>query len=404
MLTRDVTRLCDVTARLEGWIRANGHAGYDPYDLQGLPFVVQMRSWRSMPLRLVRRASRGLIHALPGVSRRLFGCRRINAKAMGLLTAAYVNLSRAGESAENLQEARRCADWLLENPSPGYAGLCWGYPFHWQTVTFIPKGTPSSVVSATAADGLWRLAEITGEQRLRDACISVCEFFLHDLNRDEIDEETVCFSYTPLDDFHVHNANLFVAEFLARIGTRAGRRDYLDLAVRAGNYALGEQQKDGSLFYWGAVQDHYSPGSRDCYHSGFETRCLWGLWNATGDRRFRESALRYLDFFYEHYLREGGALWLKPEEQYPVDIHGCAEALLCPAAMRDADPERFRATWANVLGWVVRRMQNRDGSFAYRAYESGRVDRTAYMRWGQAWMLRALSEILVAAGKEDRDE
>lgn len=387
----------DVFSSLDSWIERQEWMGYDPYDLKGHPFFLRLLRARSSLAQKITRRLFSTIERVPLFTRKAFRIgKAINAKAMGLLLAAYVNHALATQTEKSLEKAKQCAEWLLKNPSPGYSGFCWGYPFDWQSTVFLPKGTPSSVVSATVGDGLWRLADVTDDPRLWDACDSVCTFFLEDLNIDLMDDQTACFSYTPLDHGHVHNANLFVAEFLARVGGRMKNGKYVDMAVRAGNYALREQRPDGSLNYLGTVDDRYNPGHRDCYHSGFETRALWGLWRATCDERFQQAATQYLDFFYRTYIRDDGAVWSLPHSQYPVDIHGCAEALLCPAVLREADPARFDRTWPKVLHWVVENMQNPDGSFAYRKYHDGRVSRIAYLRWGQAWMFRALSEITLA--------
>lgn len=381
--------------RLRRWVEGNGWAGHDPYDLAGHPLVARLERSRQWPLRAARRLVRKAARACPRGTRRALGVRKaINPKAMGLFAAAYTTLGQATGDRTSLATARECADWLLGHANTEHRGLCWGYPFDWQSIVFIPRGTPSSVVSATVGDGLWRLAEATGDPELWGACASICEFFVHGLNRDEIDTATVCFSYTPADGFHVHNANLLAAEFLARVGSRMGLPHYVDLAVRAGNYALREQRRDGSLNYWGGSQDSHAPGHRDCYHSGFEARALWGLWHATGDVRFRDAAEGLLGFFHRAYIRDDGSVWTRLDRQFPVDIHACAEALLCPAALREAANARFEHTWPDVLHWVVGHMQNRDGSFAYRRYADGSIDRTPYLRWGQAWMFRALTELL----------
>jgi rhamnogalacturonyl hydrolase YesR len=394
-----------LSRRLDEWVDQQQWVGYDPYDLRGHPLFVRLLRLKSRLSRKVTNRILAATERAPLLTRRVFGIKKtVNAKAMGLLVAAYANLARAKGDLKSLDKAKQCADWLLRNPSSGYHGLCWGYPFDWQSIGFLPRGTPSSVVSATVGDGLWRLYEATNEQRFWDACVSICEFFLKDLNRDETDEQTLCFSYTPKDRGHVHNANLFVAEFLARVGARMQIEEYVNMAVRAGNYALNEQRPDGSLNYFGTVDDKHNAGHRDCYHSGFETRALWGLWKATGDDRFRQAALRYLDFFYRTYLRDDGAVWLRPHSQYPIDIHGCAEALLCPAALREAAPSRFDGAWPKVLNWIVANMQNPDGSFAYRKCANGRICRIAYFRWGQAWMLRSLSEVMLATTRAESTE
>jgi len=36
-------------------------------------------------------------------------------------------------------------------------------------------------------------------------------------------------------------------------------------------------------------------------------------------------------------------------------------------------------------------MQDKEGYFYYRIYKNNYVNKMPYIRWGQAWMLRALS-------------
>ena len=316
----DIERICK---ELLEWIERNGWYCYDPYDLRGTKIVLYLLRRKSASAQKIARRVIAALERTPLAARKLLGVKRsINPKALGLLAAAYANLAEAKEEGVLVERAKRCADWLLDNPSPGYSGLCWGYPFDWQSRVFIPNGTPSAVVSAVVGDGLWRLAVLTDENRYWDACGSVCEFMVNDLNIDRPEPGKLCFSYTPIDRFHVHNANLFVAEFLARVGRKTGRGEYVDLAIQAGDYALSEQRADGSLSYWGEAEGLPGRVQRDCYHSGFEIRALWGLWKATGEARFCEAALRYLDFFRRAYLREDGSVWLRPHHQYPVDIHG----------------------------------------------------------------------------------
>ena len=385
--------VAQASARLEAWVARNGWPGYDPYDIRGMGWYMALAQARSLPLRALRKVPFGLVNRYPLATRKLARVKAINPKGMGLFTAAFCRLFEATRDEAYLERARECANWLLAHPNRKYPGMSWGYPFDWQSVVFIPQGTPSSVVSATVGDGLWHLARLTGDARYWDACAELCHFLHEGLNRTVFDERTICFSYTPVDEFLVHNANLFTAEFLARVGQRLGRAEWLEAATHAGNYALREQNEDGSIFYWGKLQNENAPNHLDCYHSGFEIRCLWGLWKATGDSGFRDAALRYFRFFQSAYIADDGAVMNLPGRVFPVDIHACAEALLCPAVMSEAVSEESRSIISRVVPWTLNLMQNRDGSFAYMAFENGQVDRTPYIRWGQAWMLRALAEV-----------
>jgi hypothetical protein len=390
--------------QLERWVESNGWAGYDPFDIIGMRWYRALQRAQSLPARVLRRVPFGLIRRYPLAARRLAPVKAINAKGMGLFVAAYCRLFEVTGENIYLERARECADWLLAHPSQGYPGLSWGYPFDWQSKVFIPRGTPSVIVSTAVGDGMWHLARLTREAVYKDACVEICRFILEGLNRTVIEDETLCFSYTPVDNFLVHNANLFGAEYVARIGLETGRSQWSEIAVRAGNYALSEQNDDGSIFYWGREQNHHVPNHLDCFHSGFEIRGLWGLWKATNDERFRRAALKYFDFFHKSYVADDGAVMTLPGKVYPLDIHSCAEVLICPAVLNEVAPEQASQIISRSLPWMLKLMQNEDGSFAYMALSETQVDRTPYMRWGQAWMLRALSEVEFVFGSRGQQD
>jgi hypothetical protein len=75
-----------------------------------------------------------------------------------------------------------------------------------------------------------------------------------------------------------------------------------------------------------------------------------------------------------------------------VDIHSCAEAILCLAQLSRRYSEAARRL-PDTMGWTLREMQAPDGHFCYRKYPKHTV-RVAYMRWGQAWMFWALAVCL----------
>ena len=218
------------TSSLYQWVERNGWSGYDPYDVLGDPRVSKIifsshKLMQFLPARICNR----VIRYFPRTARTVYGIQpQVNAKALGLLANAYLNLFLATKEEKFRNRALEALGWLMENPSRGYHGFCWGYPFDWQSRIFIPKGTPSSVASYTIGEGFWTAYRVLGEQRYLDVCVGICEFFLKDLNRTTQDDQAICFSYTPLDNFQVHNANLFVAEFLIRVGKETGNLDYVD--------------------------------------------------------------------------------------------------------------------------------------------------------------------------------
>jgi hypothetical protein len=390
----------DAIHKLDLWIEDNGWAGFDPYDILGTSlFLYMQRAKANSPVRIFRRILFSMEYRYPLLTRNLFAVLpQVNSKAMALFARGYLALFETTGEDIFREKSITCLEWLLENSSSYYSGFSWGYPFDWQSVIFIPKNTPSVVVSSIAGDAFWNAYRLLGERKYLDVCMGVCEFITKDLNVDEIDSDTLCFSYTPLDDFHVHNSNLFAAEFLTRIGKEQNVAEWFRLGIKAANYALSEQNEDGSIFYWGNIQSRNSPNHIDHYHSGFEIRALLGIWNNTDDLRYCLAADRYYRFYRNHLLQpttDGLQMpKMNPEEIYPINIHSCAESILCNLTAAQIHNKAYDMA-VELTIWTIRNMQNKDGSFAYKIDKNRKFHRIdiPYLRWGQAWMINALGQL-----------
>ena len=390
-----LNRIVESIEKLSDWLKHNGWAGYDPYDI--LEYLHKRYPNRINFCKKIQRWAIIELESFFPLKTRIFLNikKEINAKAMGLFTSSYVRLYMATKKKEYLDKAKDCLKWLDSNYSKGYSGKCWGYPFDWQSMIFIPKGTPSSVVSSIVGDGYWKFYQLTKDKKHLSDCESICEFFINNLNIDKIDNNRVCFSYTPIDDFHVHNANLFVAEFLLKVGTELSNNNYIELGLNALNYTLSEQNDDGSLFYWGRIQDHYNPKSLDHYHCGFEIRSLYSICNITGEDKFYQAAKKYYLFYLANFFEDKTIPKLTPKKKYPINIHSCAEAILCNSILSNdfLEGEKYLKS---TLTWTLDNMQDKEGWFYYMIRKRKGIEmkvKIPYIRWGQAWMLRGLSEV-----------
>jgi hypothetical protein len=391
--------------KLHAWVQRNGWAGYDPYDVEHwylqLPGRIRdtgfLRGLARLPVRVAARH--------PCLTRRLLGIeKRVYPKAMGLFMNAYVGMYDYFGRTEYLDLAQQCAQWLVDNVPTGYHGYGWGLPIDWQSRIFIPRGTPCGIVSVICAEGFWRLYLRTGKQQYMDYCRNVCTGFLEDLHLDSVGNGALCFSFTPLDHFHVHNPNLWIASFLMKVGQAVGEPAYLDKAEQAATYALQEQRQDGSLSYWGSDQDRAFHS--DHYHSGFEIRALHTLWTLTARERYRSAWERYYHYYQRNFFSEEGVPFRNPNDPRLVDIHGCAEALLCHSRILEEFPPA-RLLLERSLQWTIANMQSSRGYFIHRlTLHHGKQHRTdiPYIRWGQAWMLHGLTAALLALAKPQGDE
>ena len=381
---------------LENWITENGHRGYDPFDL--MDWIINHLG--NSPDKFLDKIRNKILSKLekiaPILIRKILNIKpKENAKAIGLLFASYVNLFYVTRNKIYLGKANQCKKWLLENYSEKYKGMSWGYPFDWQSKKLIPKHTPSGVVTAIVGDGFWRDYKLLKDKDSLDVCRQICDFFLNELNIQKIDQGKICFSYTPIDDFQVHNANLFVAEFLIRIGEEVGNKNYISYGKMATNFSISQQNENGSIFYWGKDQNHYNPAHLDHYHTGFELRMLYSIAKLTKGKKYQKAFEEYYSFYERNFFAQDGFPKFSPDSLYPIDIHTCAESILCNCVFKDKFEKK---NVENLIASINHKMLTEQGWYVYRIEKICGLKiktRIPYLRWGQSWMLRALTEYLL---------
>lgn len=377
---------------LNNWVRENGWLGYDPYDIKGIPELIWIQKHG-----LLRKGFNVVAEIFPYTLRRIFRVKPvINAKAMVLFSRAYLNMYRHGAEEQSLKAAKECLTWLMENSRPGYSGPCWGYPFDWQTKTFIPKETPSGIVTSMAAGAFLEAYEILQNESYLDFAKGCCEFLIKDLNWDQITPESGCFSYTPIDSLHIHNANLWVAATTYRVGALISNSVYSGRALQALRYTLEAQHPNGSWTYRG--HPDCIQGVIDNYHTGFVLRALFDIYSVDPKPEILFAIRKGVHFYCKKLLVGDRIPRRTARRLYPIDIHSCSEAILCCSALSAIFPKLLDVA-REVIGWTLAQMQDPRGFFYYRNYRIY-ISKVGFIRWGQAWMMLALSEYLLRASGE----
>src|SRR5207245_10170973 len=127
-------------------------------------------------------------------------------------------------------------------------------------------------------------------------------------------------------------------------------------------------------------------------HAGYSLCALQSIGRCAETTEFESRLRRGLEFYRRHFFRADGAPRYFHNRTYPVDIHCVAQSIITLLALRDVDPDNARLAHS-VFRWAVTHMWDDRGYFYYRVLRSCTI-RTSYMRWSQAWMLLAISEIL----------
>ena len=391
--------------KLDVWIERERFQGWDPHDALNSPLLKRLtfgNRWLGIAwVQLVRRSPINL--------RRLLGVPKLyNPKGLGLCLATYLQKYRMTGDPAYLDRAGFFAGWLQEHISPGYRGACWGYGFDWPNRGFFaPAGTPTIVNTAfiglaflavqRTVDERWPAATEPAAGGLNfqsplQVARSACEFVLHDLNTiASAEKDEICFSYTPLDRRCVHNANVMGAWLLAEVSGWTGEAYLAETALAAARYTVRRQRPDGAWPYG----DRFNDAWVDNFHTGFVLVALKSLARCLETSEFDAAIDAGYAFWKENFFLPDGAPKYYPDKVFPIDAHCVAQAILTFLEFADRDSQARQ--WAErVASWGISEMQDEEGYFHYQIHRRYRI-RIPFLRWSQAWMQRALTELVFQA-------
>ena len=396
---------------LDSWIEDRGFRGWDPHDALSSPLLRQLTFQnhyaRIFWVQLLRRSPLNL--------RRLLAIRQgYNPKGMGLFLASYARKYAVTHNPQQREYVIFLARWLLENACPGYSGMGWGYNFDWPNRAFFaPAGTPTIVNTAFIAlafldmhlllqnDLEWSkvvsdlvLPSETGTERqskistFLDVARSACDFILRDLNAIFQTESELCFSYTPLDQRAVHNANMLGAWLLASVFAQTDEHILRTSALAAARFTARRQRSDGSWPYGVVSHEHWV----DNFHTAFVLVALKRVGDCARTDEFRECVLRGYEFWKNRMFLADGCPKYYSDRTFPIDVHSVASAILTFLEFRHEDSEAMDRA-IQVAKWGVANLRDSEGYFYYKIHRAYSI-RIPYMRWAQAWMQRALTELV----------
>jgi hypothetical protein len=255
----------------------------------------------------IQAVTRAPINLRPG----LVVPRTPNPNGVGVLARSRVHHLPAERREEDLAEARDLLAWLLENPSAGFPGLGWGYPYPWQDVGFFaPRDFPNRVVTCWIGFAFLKAAQLTGEPLHYEALSDIARFLTGTPNVLCDEPEMKCYSYVPDRSvtWAVMDVPALVGAFLAEAGGLLGRREYVDEARRLINWVADKQTDYGAWYY--AHPEATSHITHDNYHTAIILDCLDRYRSSTGDAAFDPAYWKGLRFYRERLFDRWAPKWM----------------------------------------------------------------------------------------------
>jgi hypothetical protein len=379
----------DVLNKLKNYVEKEEFKGYDPYDTTNSPLGLQ-RLGKWIPAIAVQIQKRNPLNIRP-----LLGIRKErNPKGIGLMLKAYSLLYQMEPKPHYREVANLLYQWLIDHHSPGYSGYAWGYNFGWVNPQGCLKAfTPSVVVTAFVADGIYEYAHVFQHNGAKETVISACRFIADDLPITQL-STGVSIAYTQQSQGCCYNASLLGAETLAKGWSLCGDKSWLEIAEHAVEFVLSRQKEDGR---WNYSFNPYNGRERKQvdFHQGFILVSLDNYQKIIGHSHNQiENALeKGLAFYRRQFNEQGRSYWRFPK-QWPTDIHHQAQGIITFARLRRFHPD-YLPFARTIAEWTIRNMQDPKGFFYYQKHRFY-TNRISYMRWGQAWMFLALTELIKA--------
>jgi len=387
--------LKDIYQRLDDWIIENDYKSYDLCDVKGTNLFLKSNALNTSKFKIGNFVAFPVNYLLRNHSPILRKALNIEKnkypQAQALIANSYLNLYRKNSDKTYLDKAKLLLDWIISNKTSGFENYCWGQPYDWYSRKVIEKHTPRTTVSSQVAAVFIDMFELTGEQKYLDITKSICDFYINDLNWNEDQDGDICFSYTTVDNYHIHNANMLAAAILIRTWKHTQISEYKDFGVKAINFTLKHQNEDGSWFYW-APPDRVI-GKIDHYHTGFVLESLYEILNIVDSDDIEKSFLKGLQYYDNNLFTSDLVPKYTNEKLYPIDIQSLAQSIITYAVVSGKFHE-YNDKALKIMTWTVENMYDSDGYFYYRIYKNGNIDKTPYIRWAESWMLRALSLII----------
>jgi hypothetical protein len=312
----------------------------------------------------------------------------LSAATLGLVISAYARNGFLPDD-EALTKLQRSIAELEQLRCPAYPEPCWGYHFDVQTrVFFYPSTTPNTIATAFAGLGLLDAYELADEPQALVLAAGVADFFVRHVPQTR-NRSGAFFGYLPGDVTPIHNANMLVSAFLARVAGLLERDDLRHAAEAGLDYTVSHQRADGSWPY--GQRPHLA--WVDGFHTGYVLDCLLTcIDSGVGGSVAEDAWRRGLSFYVDALIEPDGTPRYTPDSRYPVDGQCAAQALETLSRAASREPELASRRW-KVLDYALDRLMRGDGAFVFQR-ERLWTNRIGHPRWVQAPMLRALTGLI----------
>jgi len=374
------------------YAEGEGYAGYSKFDALN-SHTIKRLAGNSRWLRFLFTQA---VMRSPCNLRPMLGVEKsINPKGMALFAMAYLNEFKRTGSGKARDQAVKCLDWLLSIGVVSSYGVGWGYNFDWQsTLFFVPKYCPNAIVTVLCGEAFIKAFEVLDDDKYLLAAQRAALYLRCDLPVLVDAGHELCIAYVsvPVKSI-VLNINASAGALIAKVGKYLTDTKLMNDAHRMISFVVNRRTPYYAWYYTYPAGNSYIV--HDNYHTGGIVDALRDYEVYTGDGRFQDVYSKALEYYSYQLFLDNGAPKYMNNRIYPFDIHGAAQGIISFSKAASFD-RRYLHQGDRVAGWTIENMRDVEKGFFY--YQKGRMltKRFTLMRWCNAWMAKALSDLLLA--------
>ncbi|MEQ3621953.1 MAG: hypothetical protein ABNH34_12035 [Marinobacter sp.] len=254
--------------------------------------------------------------------------------------------------------------------------------------------TPNLVTTAFVANAFFDLYKKTNIVSYKEIFNKIVGDLLKEVPYKELSDDKICFMYTPITDYHVHNANLLYAELLAKkiyLGS-SDAEELMSLIDRALNYSLSDFHETETYPYAGPPTRKFAI---DNYHTGYLLRSLNEIDSLIGRALNVDLVpeIRHLLKFYIESFVSGG--YIVRDNERTIQSHSLAEAILIFKIFEEKIAPCDRKIMLCAIKKTIDILYDQSNHYfinnAKMLFGVFVKDRTEMVRWSNAWMYYAMS-------------
>jgi len=379
--------------KLRTYVESENFKGYDPYDTLNSPIKFKFFG-RLVPILALQFQKRNPFNIRP-----LLGIKKeFNPKALGLFLYAYSKLQQHYPEKDYSNQLNVLFSTLKTMDSKGFSGYCWGYNFDWASSgKYIKAFSPNIVVTAFVAKGIFEYYQLTKNPEALAIMESVSQFIIKDLPKTETNEG-ICISYTTLGIDNCYNASLLAVVVLAQLYSINKDETLKTMSMKAVDFVVAKQHADGHWNY--SIDDNGKERVQIDFHQGYVIDCIADVMNycSIKNEAYTEAIKKGTAYYFkEQFFESGQSKWRLPKI-YPVEIHNQTQGIITFAKM-NALHSSYLTFSQTIAQWTITNMQDKKGFFYYRKLKT-HTNKIPFMRWGQAWMFVALTDLLIILKQE----